>query len=64
MLSSDVTDKGLTLSQWAQTAQGFIWWESPLATVIQCKLPYMVWEFPMLPYKAMGYPQNWSGNTM
>ena len=52
------------LSQWAQAAQGFVWWESPLATVIQYKLLYMVWEFPTLPYKATGYPQNWSGNTI
>ena len=49
------------LSQWAQAAQGFVWWESPLATVIQCKLPYMVLEFPTLPYKAMGIPKTGQG---
>ena len=30
------------LSQWAQTAQGFVWWESPLATVIQCN--FLIWS--------------------
>ena len=45
----------------AQTAHGFVWCESPLATAIKCKLPYMVLEFPTLPYKAMGFPQTGQG---
>ena len=45
-----------------RAASGFVWWESPLATIRVQKgelLPYMVGNSPALPFMVMGNPTGY-----